>query len=102
MNSIVHSAVREARLLRQRPWDLAMVSWVPLLGVALLWWIFSAGLAQQLPIGVLDEDHSALSRQITRMLGASPGLRVAAQYTSAAEAEQALRAAQVYGVVALP
>ena len=79
-----------------------MVSWVPLLGVALLWWIFSAGLAQQLPIGVLDEDHSALSRQITRMLGASPGLRVAAQYTSAAEAEQALRAAQVYGVVALP
>ena len=56
-----------------------MVSWVPLLGVALLWWIFSAGLAQQLPIGVLDEDHSALSRQITRMLGASAGLRVAAQ-----------------------
>lgn len=102
MNSIVHSTLREARLLRQRPWDLAMVSWVPLLGVALIWWIFSAGLAQQLPIGVLDEDHSALSRQLTRMLGASPGLRVAAQYTSAAEAEQALRAAQVYAVVAIP
>ena len=52
MNSIVHSARREARRLRQSPWDLAMITWVPLLAVALIWWIFSAGVPHDLPMGV--------------------------------------------------
>ena len=34
MNSIVNSFRREARRLAASPWDLAMVTWVPLLGVA--------------------------------------------------------------------
>ena len=37
-----------------------MITWVPLLAVALLWWIFSAGVPHGLPIGVQDEDHSTL------------------------------------------
>lgn len=53
-----------------------MVSWVPVLAVALIWWMFSAGLPNQLPIAVLDLDHSSLSRQLIRMLQASPGLKL--------------------------
>ena len=48
MNSIANSFRREVRRLAADPWDLAMVTWVPLLGVALLWWIFSAGLPRHL------------------------------------------------------
>ena len=48
MNSIANSFRREARRLAADPWDLAMVTWVPLLGAALLWWIFSAGLPRHL------------------------------------------------------
>ncbi len=102
MNSIAHSAAREARLLRGRPWDLALISWVPLLAATLLWWIFSAGLPTRLPIGVIDQDHSALSRQLQRFLDATPGLAVTGRYDNAAEAERALRRSEVYGVVGIP
>ena len=65
-----------------------MVSWVPALACLLLWWIFSAGLPTRLPIGLVDDDHSALSRQLTRFLEAAPGL--------------ALRRSEVYAVVRIP
>lgn len=99
MNSIANSFRREARRLGADPWDLAMVTWVPLLAVALLWWIFSAGLPRHLPVGVVDEDHSSLSRQLVRMLDATPGIQITQHYANAAEAERALRAVEVYAVV---
>ncbi|AVO39954.1 ABC transporter permease [Simplicispira suum] len=102
MNSIVHSARREVWRLRQSSWDLAMITWVPLLAVALLWWIFSAGVPHDLPIGVQDEDHSALSRQLTRMLDATPGLHVARPVNGSLEAQAALRSTDVYAVVVVP
>ena len=102
MNSRVNSFRREARRLAADPWDLAMVTWVPLLAVALLWGIFSAGLPRHLPVGVVDEDHSSLSRQLVRMLDATPGVRIAQNHANAAEAERALRALEVYAVVTIP
>ena len=102
MNSIVNSMRREARRLAADPWDLAMVTWVPLLGVALVWWIFSAGIPRHLAVGVVDDDHSSLSRQLVRMLDATPGVQVTQRYANAAEAERALRAVDVYAVVAIP
>ncbi len=102
MNSIVNSFRREARRLAADPWDLAMVTWVPLLGVVLLWWIFSAGLPRHLAVGVVDEDHSSLSRQLVRMLDATPGVQITQQFSNTAEAERALRNIEVYAVVTIP
>ena len=102
MNSIVNSFTREARRLRASPWDLAMVTWVPLLAVALMWWVFSAGLPRHLPVGVVDADQSSLSRQLVRMLDATPGLQVTQHYANNAEAERALRSVQVYAVITVP
>ena len=102
MHGFGSSLRREWVRLCQHPWELAMVSWVPALAAALLWWIFSAGLPTQLPIGVLDQDPSALSRQLVRYLDATPGLRVAAQFADPAEMQAALRAGHVQAAVALP
>ena len=52
MSPFAASLRREWRLLRSRPRDWAMVSWVPLLAMALMCWIFSAGQPQRLPIAV--------------------------------------------------
>ncbi|MDT8992970.1 ABC transporter permease [Curvibacter sp. APW13] len=100
--SVATAARRERGLLLSRPWDLALITWVPALACLLLWWIFSAGLPTRLPIGLLDDDHSALSRQLTRFLEASPGLSVAVRYADAAQAERGLRSAEVYAVVRIP
>ena len=45
-------ARREAAFLRASPWDLAMLSAIPLLVCALVAWIFSAGVVRELgPLG---------------------------------------------------
>lgn len=100
--TFVSSARREAARLRASPWDLAMISWVPMLGCLLLGWIFSAGLPQNLPIAVIDQDHSGLSRQLQRFLAATPGLKLVDTYNDTAQATQALRRTDVYAVVSIP
>lgn len=102
MSPTLASLRREWRLLRGRPWDLAMISWAPALALMLLAWIFSAGLSERLPIAVWDQDHSSLSRQFVRMLEATPGLAVQSQVLNASEAQWALQSMSAYAVVQIP
>lgn len=102
MSNWACSLRREWRLLLSRPWDLAMVSWVPLLAMALLCWVFTAGQPYRLPVAVWNEDHSSLSRQLERMLQATPGLQVQRHVLNAHEAQDALQRTDVYGVVHIP
>ncbi|WP_370678361.1 ABC transporter permease [Comamonas sp. GB3 AK4-5] len=102
MSAFGRSLRREWGLLVSRPWDMAMVSWVPLLAMAMLCWVFAAGQPYGLPIAVWNEDHSTLSHQLERMLQATPGLSVQRHVLNAHEAEEALQRTDVYGVVHIP
>ena len=93
---------REWARLRADFWDFGMLSWIPVLLCALLWWTFSAGIARDLPIAVIDNDHSSLSRQLTRWLDASPGVRVAARVGASDEALQLLRERSAFGYLVIP
>lgn len=95
------SLAREWARLRADRWDLAMLGWIPLLLYLLTWWIFSAGIARELPLAVRDLDRSAQSRGLLRMLDQSPGLRPLS-VPSDAEALDALRAGRVFGIVSIP
>lgn len=100
--AFIASLQREWQRLRACRWDWAMVSWVPLLSMALMCWIFSAGQPYKLPIAVWNEDPSSMSRQLVRMLQATPGLEVVHSVLNPAEAADALQRMQVYGVVHIP
>ncbi|HCT2508278.1 TPA: ABC transporter permease [Aeromonas dhakensis] len=93
---------REWRLLWQDPFGRALASWLPLLLMGILCWIFSAGLARDLKIGLVDLDQSVLSRQLAYSLDASAGLKVARQFDSIAEGANALRGGDIYALVVLP
>src|SRR5690606_41279965 len=77
--AFVRSALRECARLRAEPWGLALSAWVPLLALALLAWMFTAGVPRELPVAVVDHDNSAVSRELVRSLDAVPGLRVASR-----------------------
>ncbi|MFT3803246.1 MAG: ABC transporter permease [Burkholderiaceae bacterium] len=98
----VASFARQGRWLRANPWDFALLSWLPLLAAALLLWTFSAGVPRELPIVVVDQDHTAASRQLIRYLDASPGLRLADQVVQWDEAQSLLRQRRAFGVVWIP
>jgi ABC-2 type transport system permease protein len=93
---------RESARLRADFWDLGMLSWIPVLLCGILWLIFSAGIARDLPIAVIDKDNSALSRQLTRWLDASPGIEVHEQLASSEQALQLLRERSVFGYLVIP
>lgn len=93
---------REWRLLWQDPFGRALASWLPLLLMGILCWIFSAGLARDLKVGLVDLDQSVLSRQLAYSLDASAGLKVARQFDSIAEGANALRGGDIYALVVLP
>ncbi|MCG3728481.1 ABC transporter permease [Vibrio cincinnatiensis] len=90
------------QLLRHDHWLLSCLTWVPLLVGALLWWIFSQGVLQNLPVGVVDLSHSQLSRQLTRHLDATSTLSVTRQYQTVAQAKEELISSQIYAYVIIP
>lgn len=93
---------REWRLLWQDPFGRALASWLPLLLIGILCWVFSAGLARDLKIGLVDLDKSLLSRQLAFSLDASAGLKVAQQFDSIEAGASALRGGDIYALVVLP
>lgn len=93
---------REVRFLATSFWDRALLTWVPLLLMAVVAIQFSAGVMRALPIAVVDQDDTAIARELTRRLNAAPGLRVVAQVPDMRAAERIVRAKRAYAVVLIP
>ncbi|MEL6115006.1 ABC transporter permease [Photobacterium sp. SP02] len=93
---------REWRLIRQEPWLKAMLFFLPLSLFVLMWWIFSQGIARDLPVGVVDLDHSRLSRGLIQYYDASPTLSVARQLSEVEEGTALMRNGEIYALVVIP
>ncbi len=93
---------RELRRIASRPLEPLLLVVLPALALAFTWAIFSAGLPRELPVAVVDQDHSRLSRQLTRMIDATPSIRVAERPAEAKEAEELVLSGRVYAYVLLP
>ena len=83
MNSwIVNMAASMRRELRRVTggwfYPLTMVV-IPLAAGAIINAVFAPAVLRDIPVAVCDEDHSALSRNITRLLDATPELAVVSQ-----------------------
>ncbi len=102
LRAFVRSAAYERRFLCKNPWDLAMILWIPLATILLVWWIFSRTQITDLPIGVIDQDNGAVANTLVRYLEAHPNLRVASLYSSSAEAEAAILQRDIYAVMVIP
>ncbi len=74
----------------------------PLTLIALLTFVFSAGLATRLPIAVLDLDSSDLSRSIIRMVDASQDTAVSVHVAELAEGRRLILNGEVHGLLKLP
>ncbi|MEG2804770.1 ABC transporter permease [Stenotrophomonas sp.] len=93
---------REWQHLRQDRADRLLVTLLPLLMLAVMAWLFAASVMRDIPIAIVDLDHSAESRLLARMLDASPGVAVVAQPPDLAQAQAQLRRLEVYAVVLVP
>ncbi|MBB2692572.1 UNVERIFIED_ORG: ABC-2 type transport system permease protein [Rhizobium esperanzae] len=93
---------REFNWFRRRPVLLFLTTALPLLLMGLLATVFSAGLATRLPIAVLDQDGTDLSRQIIRMVDATPDTAVAFNVSDLTEGRRLILSGAVHGLLMLP
>lgn len=96
------SVRRECGFLWRNPWELALVSWVPWLLLALIMAVFGSSVLRNIPIAVVDEDGDGSSRSLIRALDAAPGVYVRSQPATLQQAWHQVRTLEVYAVVYIP
>lgn len=75
---------------------------VPVIYPIIYAFIYNEEVVRDVPVVVVDGDHSSLSRDFVRRLDASPDVEVVAQANSLVEAQSLVRHRKAYGVVSLP
>ena len=93
---------KEWHELARDPWLISLVSWIPLLLFALMWLIFSPGLARDIPIGLIDLDKTQISRTLARYYEASSALAVDETFADVQSGAAALKNGQIYGLAVIP
>lgn len=89
--------------LATRSWTIHWLGWIwPLLLFVVISGIYKAGTLQDMPVSVVDEDHSSLSRQLLRQLDAGPHAQLVTQTAGLPEALRHMQAADQYGLLYVP
>ncbi|NAZ54933.1 ABC transporter permease [Vibrio toranzoniae] len=101
-HKVTSTLLRQWTIVRKDKWLLSSLTWIPLLLAASIWLIFSQGIARDLPVAVVDLEHSQISQQFTRLVDASPTLQVSQKYSSVSEAAKAMINRDIYGYVVIP
>jgi ABC-2 type transport system permease protein len=93
---------RELKRISKDPVYLFFTVIGPLLAFSILTLIFSANTPTELPVGVVDLDHSGLSRKISRLIDATPVAAVNRSYISLSEADKEMVKGRIDAVVCIP
>lgn len=94
--------LRELRYLLRHKWDLCLVTLAPAFIIVLFCSMFAAGKAEHLPIAIIDQDHSQLSRNIEHHLNLNSALNIALISESQSEVERQLNQNKIWGYVHIP
>lgn len=79
-----------------------LLFYLPLVAFGFFALFFSRGVARNIPIAVVDNDHTALSRKLIDMIDAAPTPDVAYSLQSMAEGERSMREGAIMAVVLIP
>ncbi len=101
-SAYLESIRRETSFLRSSFWDLSLVTWIPLLLMAVVAVQMSAGVMRDLPVVVVDQDGGRIGRELSVRLNASPGLQVTAHLSDMPAAEELVRSRRAFAIVLVP
>ncbi|MDR0894491.1 MAG: ABC transporter permease [Prevotellaceae bacterium] len=93
---------RECRRLVSRPLYLLCMVGAPLFCYLFFTTLMDSGLPINMPVGVVDEDMTTTSRQLTRNLDAFEQTAVVAHYPAFSDARVAMQRGEIYGFYYIP
>lgn len=95
-------ALRELDILRKNPIYAFCMVVFPLMTVLFFTSMLDDGQPHDLPIGVVDQDDSSMSRGIVRNLDAMQSSRVAYHFATVTEARDAMQENKIYAYLYIP
>jgi ABC-2 type transport system permease protein len=84
-------------------WVLMFTTMIaPVTAFLIIMWLFSDGVVRDLPVAVVDMDHTAFSSRVTRLVDATPVCNVMYRLNSTDEARQMMNHGKIDAIVVLP
>ena len=93
---------RELKLFSKRPMMLTLLFVAPIILLVFFTSLMSEGLPKDLPIGVIDEDNTQVTRTGVRTLDAMEQTGITQYYTSVSEARDAMQRGEIYAFLHIP
>jgi len=101
-NPLIQSIKRGCVQLVRRPMYILTILVMPILTCLVLLNMLGPGVVQRVPVGIVDLDNSALSRQLMRNLQAFQQVNINAYYKDFDEAKEAVKRGEVLGFFYIP
>ncbi|WP_295939664.1 ABC transporter permease [uncultured Alistipes sp.] len=93
---------RELKRLAHQPMYFALMFILPVISFVFFAVLFSKGVARDIPVAILDEDHTTLSRTVTKMIDDTPTAWVAYGIQNMDEGERLMREGKIMAIVQIP
>ena len=93
---------RELGRLAHQPMYFVLMLLLPAASFAFFALLFNEGAIRNVPVVVLDEDHTALSRKMTQMIDDTPTALVSYGVQSMDEGERLMREGRIMAIVQIP
>lgn len=75
---------------------------LPLFSIFFMSTIFGSGQMEHIPVGIVDQDDSSLSRMLTRQVEAVPTFQVTRHFIDPESARRATQSKEIYGYLVIP
>ena len=102
LRNIYAAFARELRRIWDFPSYMMLLTVLPVVSFAFFAVVFESGIPHDLPIAVVDNDHSSLSRKLTQMIDAAPETAVRYGITDMDEGQRLIREGKIHAVVLIP
>ena len=93
---------RDLGRLAHQPMYFVLMLLLPAASFAFFALLFNEGAIRNVPVAVLDEDHTALSRKVTQMIDDTPTALVSYGVQSMDEGERLMREGRIMAIVQIP
>ncbi|MFT7003228.1 MAG: ABC-2 type transport system permease protein [Sulfurimonas sp.] len=94
--------IKELQSIKNSYYKLLLVTILPIVSFTLLIATLYDGVLRDMPIAVIDNDKSSLSREVLKNIEASPTIKIRAMLSSTKEAIKLAQESKVYAVVVIP
>lgn len=102
ISRILNIALRELRILKGNPIYAFCMVVFPVMTMFFFTTLLDEGVPKDLPIGVVDQDDSSMSRALVRNLDAMQNSRVAYHFANITEARNAMQENKIYAYLYIP